>query len=392
MSPGSDPSIGFVSTFPPTVCGIATYSASLVEALAGVVGEPTRRLGVVRLSDGIAGDAGAPVVFHHRTGDHTSLRTATSILNTYDTVSIQHEFGIFGGRDGIEVLDLISCLDVPTAVTFHTVLREPTAHQRMIMERLCDFAERIIVMSETASRRLVDRYHVEPGRIAVIAHGADPEFAGPSLVSGDRPLILTWGLIGPGKGLEWAIAAVADLVDMNPLPRYLIAGATHPHVRRESGESYRESLKSLVQDLRLGKMIEFDNRYLSRADLARLVRSADLVVLPYESVEQVTSGVLVEAIAAAKPVVATSFPHAVELLSGGTGSVVPFGDPECLAGELRQILSDRPTRLLMAQRAQQLAREWYWPTIGERFAARMSEIATSDLHAALTLDRQRAAG
>ena len=122
-----------------------------------------------------------------------------------------------------------------------------------------------------------------------------------------------------------------------------------------------KSLKSLTQDLRLGKMIEFDNRYLSRADLARLVRSADLVVLPYESVEQVTSGVLVEAIAAAKPVVATAFPHAVELLSGGTGSVVPFGDPECLAGELRQILSDRPTRLLMAQRAQQLAREWYWP-------------------------------
>ncbi|HEX2369766.1 MAG TPA: glycosyltransferase [Acidimicrobiia bacterium] len=247
-------------------------------------------------------------------------------------------------------------------------------------------------MSETASRRLVDRYHVEPGRIDVIAHGADPEFAGPSLVSGDRPLILTWGLIGPGKGLEWAIAAVADLVDMNPLPRYLIAGATHPHVRRESGESYRESLKSLTQDLRLGKMIEFDNRYLSRADLARLVRSADLVVLPYESVEQVTSGVLVEAIAAAKPVVATAFPHAVELLSGGTGSVVPFGDPECLAGELRQILSDRPTRLLMAQRSQQLAREWYWPTIGERFAATMSEIATPHLHAALILDRQRAAG
>ncbi len=379
MTPGSDPSIGFVSTFPPTVCGIATYCASLVEALAGVVGEPASRLGVVRLSEGFAGDAGASVVFHHRTGDHTSLRTVTSILNTYDTVSIQHEFGIFGGRDGIEVLDLMSGLDVPTAVTFHTVLRNPTSHQRMIMERLCDFADRIIVMSETASRRLVDRYHVEPGRIDVIAHGADPEFAGPSLVSGDRPLILTWGLIGPGKGLEWAIAAVADLVDMNPLPRYLIAGATHPHVRRESGESYRESLKSLTRDLRLEKMIEFDNRYLSRADLARLVRSADLVVLPYESVEQVTSGVLVEAIAAAKPVVATAFPHAVELLSGGTGSVVPFGDPECLAGELRQILSDRPTRLLMAQRAQQLAREWYWPTIGERFAATMSEIATPDL-------------
>lgn len=393
MTPGSDPTIGFVSTFPPTVCGIATYTASLVEALACSEGRPGRGPGVVRLTDGLTRDAAAPVVFHHRTGRRASLDSAAAILNTYDTVSIQHEFGIFGHQDGSEVLDLMSRVEVPIAVTLHTVLNQPSANQRRIIDTMCHLAKRIVVMSETASNRLIDRYEVEPSQINVIAHGADPAFAGPSLVTGRRPLVLTWGLIGPGKGLEWAIEAFAHLADMKPRPRYRIVGATHPHVRRDSGESYREGLKSLAQSLGLAKTIEFDDRYLSRADLARLVRSADVVVLPYESVEQVTSGVLVEAIAAAKPVVATEFPHAVEVLSGGAGSVVPFGDPQALARQLRQILSDRPTRSVMAQRAQQLATEWYWPTIGQRFAATMSEIARIDkAPAGLTLDRQRVAG
>jgi glycosyltransferase involved in cell wall biosynthesis len=318
------------------------------------------------------------VVFHHRIGDHGSLRAATEVLNTYDTVSIQHEFGIFGGRDGSEVVDLISGLTVPTAVTFHTVLREPTPNQRAIMETLCERAERIVVMSETAARRLLDRHRVEPDRIEVIAHGADPDFAGPSLVTGDRPLVLTWGLIGPGKGLEWAIEAFAELIDLHPRPRYLIAGATHPMVRRESGERYRRGLVSLTKRLGLEEMIEFDDRYLKRADLARLVRSADVVVLPYESVEQVTSGVLVEAIAASKPVVATRFPHAVELLGSGAGAVVPFGESKRLSAELRHILSDPSVHSTMTRHAGRLARDWYWPSIGKRFGAVISEIATAN--------------
>jgi len=392
MTSGSDPTVGFVSTFPPTACGIATYTASLVEALAA--GDATRRrLGVVQLTEGPARDAKAPVVFQHPTGDLASLRRATAILNTYDAVSIQHEFGIYGGRDGDEVIDLIKGLHVPTVATLHTVLSAPTDHQRAIMGSLCELTERIVVMSENAAGRLVDRYDVEPGRITVIAHGADPAFAGPSLVTGSRPLILTWGLIGPGKGLEWAIEAFADLADMRPRPRYRIVGATHPHVLRDSGERYREELKELTMSLGLERIVEFDDRYLSRRDLARLVRSADVVVLPYESVEQVTSGVLVEAIAASKPVVATSFPHAVELLSGGAGAVVPFGEPHRLAGELRQILSDRETRALMGQRAQELATDWYWPTVGKRFMETMSDIAAIRTpYAISTSGRQRAAG
>jgi glycosyltransferase involved in cell wall biosynthesis len=348
---------------------------------------------VVRLTDGLSPDAAAPVVFNHRTGNPASLRTAAKILNTYDAVSIQHEFGIYGGQDGSEVLDLMAWLEVPVAVTMHTVLSEPTQNQRRIMEATCEIAERIVVMSQTARERLVDRYYVDPSRISVIAHGADPMLAVSSPLAGDRPLILTWGLIGPGKGLEWAIEELADLVDMRPLPRYLISGATHPHVRRDSGESYREGLKQLAAGLRLEAMIEFDDRYMSRRRLARLVRSADVVVLPYESMDQVTSGVLVEAIAASKPVIATSFPHAVELLSSGAGALVPFGEPQSLADELRRILSDRGARSLMARRAQSLATDWYWPTVGERFAEMMSDIGDVDMpFATPALGGQRVAG
>jgi glycosyltransferase involved in cell wall biosynthesis len=345
------------------------------------------------MTDGLSPDAGAPVVFNHATGVHSSLRTAATILNTYDAVSIQHEFGIYGGQDGTEVVDLMAGLEVPAAVTLHTVLSEPTENQRRIVEDMCILAKRIVVMSQTASERLVDRYHVDPSGISVIAHGADPIFAGPSPLAGDRPLILTWGLIGPGKGLEWAIEEFADLVDMRPLPRYLISGATHPHVRRDSGESYREGLKKLTSSLRLKAMIEFDDRYMSRGRLARLVRSADVVVLPYESMDQVTSGVLVEAIAASKPVVATSFPHAVELLSAGAGRLVPFGEPHRLADELRRILSDRGARSLMARQAQSLAADWFWPVVGERFAEMMSDIGDVNMPFATSVpDGQRVAG
>lgn len=387
----SAPSIGFVSTFPPTVCGIATYTASLVTAIEDRT--PGIQTGVVGLGSSPTAKAASPVVMHHRTGDQTSLRKTTKVLNLFDTVSIQHEFGIWGDRDGVEVLDFMSRLAVPTAVTLHTVLREPTQNQRTIMEGICDLAERVVVMSETASTRLVERYGVDPARISVIPHGADPEFGGPSLVTGDRPLILTWGLIGPGKGLEWAIEALAELADMKPLPRYLIVGATHPQVLKETGEAYRDSLKTLIDDLGLGSMVEFDDRYLDRRDLARLVRSADVVVLPYESDEQVTSGVLVEAIAASKPVVATRFPHAVEVLSYGAGSVVPIGKPHRIGEELRRVLSDRPARELMALRARQMATDWYWPTVGQRFVETMSAIATARKPSSvLAPDRQHATG
>lgn len=369
-----DASIGFVSTYPPTVCGLASYTTSLINAIAG-----DRRsrsgLGVVSLTERTGAPNARDVVFHHRTGNASSLATAARLLNRFDSVSIQHEFGIFGGADGDEVVELMSELTVPTAVTFHTVLEHPTVHQRAIVDHLIEHADRMVVMSETASQRLVHRYGADPGRIAVIPHGADGRLGGPSLVTGDRPLVLTWGLIGPGKGLETAIESFADLRGLDPRPRYLIAGATHPHVRETDGESYREGLVAMVDRLGLGGLVEFDDRYRDRSELARLVRSADVVVLPYASLEQVTSGVLVEAIAAGKPVVATRFPHAVELLSGGAGITVPHGDHAAMAVALRRLLTEHGLLSEMARRARRMADGWYWPVIGRRFGNMMSDLA-----------------
>jgi polysaccharide biosynthesis protein PslF len=370
-------SIGFVSSYSPTVCGIASFTASL---LGGVAADRGSRfgLGVVDLTVGSRRSIAPDVVFAHPVGDQSSLETAIRVLNSYDTVSIQHEFGIFGGPDGVEVVDLIEGLTVPTAVTLHTVLDRPSENQRWIVEQLAARADRLVVMSETARDRLVMRYLVDPDSIEVIPHGTDTLFSGPSLATGVRPLVLTWGLIGPGKGFESVIAAFADLVDIAPVPRYLIAGATHPHVVESAGETYRQGLISQVQGLGLEGMIEFDDRYLDRDSLARLVRSADIVVLPYASVEQVTSGVLVEAIAASKPVVATRFPHAVELLSDGAGITVPHGDTRALADALRRLLTDRSLVTRMGSSARRMADGWHWPAIGGRFGAMMSGLLEAD--------------
>ena len=384
----SSPSIGFVSTFPPTVCGIASYTAALVGALSA--NDPRARIGVVDLSDDPSSRPEPPVVFRHRNGNRSSLNTAIAILNGYDTISIQHEFGILGGTDGDEVLALMDGLRVPTAVTLHTVLVDPTTHQREIMDGMCERAELLTVMSQTAFDRLVTSYGVDAAKIAVIPHGVDLEFGGQSLARGDRPLILTWGLIGPGKGLEWSVAAAASLLHMTPLPRYLILGATHPQVRLRSGETYMETLMTLTSRLGLDEIVEFDNRYLTRPELARLVRSSDVVVLPYESPEQITSGVLVEAITASKPVIATRFPHAVELLSGGAGTLVPACDSDAMGAEMRRILSDRAALGAMAQEAGRLAEGWYWPTVAERFASALSDI--SEPFGAVTGSRQFVAG
>lgn len=369
-------SIGFVSTYPPTMCGLATYTEALIGAIGGERAT-SRGLGVVDVGDDDRTIDPRRVVHRHVGGDAGSLDRATEVLNTYDTVSIQHEFGIFSGRDGEEVLDLVAGITVPTAVTFHTVLDDPTPNQRAIVDQLALAANRLVVMSETGSARLTNRYGVESERIEVIPHGANVLFSGPSLASGERPLVLTWGLIGPGKGLESAIEAFGRLADLDPSPRYLIAGATHPHVREDAGESYRDGLIELTRDLGLDDVVEFDDRYLDRRTLARLVRSADVVLLPYVSTEQVTSGVLAEAIAASKPVIATSFPHAVELLSGGAGITTLHGDHSGLAEAIRMVLTDRIVRSRMGREARLLADGWFWPSIGRRFENLMTDMVGS---------------
>ncbi|TKV60909.1 glycosyltransferase [Nakamurella flava] len=360
---------GFVSTYPPTQCGLATFTASLSSALTASGSDVAQ---VVRLLESPQPPAGPDVVGDVVAGDPVSLARSLPRLNACDVVVVQHEFGIFGGPDGDEVLTLLAGLTVPSIVVLHTVLTDPSAHQREVLEAVVEIAGSVVCMTDTAHRRLLAGYRVVPDKVSVIAHGAPDLLAaggrptarpGPS----HRPTVLTWGLLGPGKGIEWAVRAMAELRDLRPAPRYLVVGQTHPKVLAHQGEVYRRGLIDLAADLHLSDTVELDGRYLDGPSLAAVVSSADVVLLPYDSTEQVTSGVLIEAVAAGKPVVATRFPHAIELLATGAGVLVPQRDPANIAAALRRVLTDRPAAAAMARTAAAAAPGLRWSAVADEY-------------------------
>ena len=285
---------------------------------------------------------------------------------------MQHEYGIYGGPDGDSIVEIMRRVRVPIIAVMHTVLTDPSAHQREILEEVARAASAVVVMTETARRRLIAGYSIDPAKLALVAHGAPTEWgsddeAGPARTA--PPGILTWGLLGPGKGIEWAIDALAVLGDLEVPPRYVIAGRTHPHVLEHEGEAYRDMLRSRAADLGIADRVSFDDRYLDRPALRELVRAAAVVVLPYDSLDQVTSGVLIEAVTARRPIVATAFPHAVDLLSGGAGTVVAHRDPQAIAGALRRILTEPGVATAMVAAAARVAPEFSWAAVAEQYRA-----------------------
>jgi polysaccharide biosynthesis protein PslF len=359
------PSFGFLSTYPPTQCGLATFTASLATHMPDV--------GIVEVVDRIAPDAPAEVVHQMRSGAAGAPAAAARALDGFDVAVVQHEYGIYGGADGEDVIEILHRVHVPTIVVLHTVLTDPTPHQRRVLEAVVREATAIVVMTRTAQRRLIDGYLVDPARVVVIPHGAPTDWAGdpplPTVDADAAPTILTWGLLGPGKGIEWAIEALAALTDLTPAPRYLVAGETHPRVLERQGDRYRDGLKAHAEALGIGHLVSFDDRYLDRASLRALVAEADVVVLPYDSVDQVTSGVLIEAVTCRRPVVATAFPHAIELLSGGAGTVVPQRDAPALATALRCILTRPSVSSSMVRAAERLAPDLTWRAVADQYRA-----------------------
>ncbi len=364
--PDNPLTFGMLSTFPPTECGIATFAAALAAGIIAGGGA----VDVVRCGNApTLEDASVLAEIGCDTPGHPA---AAAVLNRTDVAIVQHEYGIYAGPDGAAVLDIVDRLMVPTIVVAHTVLEKPTQSQRLILERLCNRADAVVVMTDVARRRLIHHFHIDPYKITVIHHGAATPSASEQTntrPSGREPRLLTWGLLGPGKGIEWAIDALSQLTDLRPLPRYIVAGATHPKVVQRSGEAYREMLIKRADECHVTAQISFDGAYRDLASLNALIRSADLVVLPYDSKDQVTSGVLVDAVAAGRPVVSTAFPHAVELLAGGAGLVVPQGDPAALAQAIRTVLTSPELRESMAAQARRLAPELSWTAVASRYAA-----------------------
>jgi polysaccharide biosynthesis protein PslF len=374
---------GVLSTYPPTQCGLATFSEALVEALTG----PADELRVVAVVDEAEGSPREEVFHQLVRGAVGASAAAANALNGCDVAIVQHEYGIFGGRDGADVLTVVRALRVPAIVVLHTVLEVPSHHQRAILEELVSASSVVVTMTRTAHDRLVALYAVDAAKVRVIPHGAadtraeagqaagvDPAPGGPDQSGARRPVVLTWGLLGQGKGIEWAIEALALLGDLEHRPRYQVVGQTHPRVLESVGETYRNSLVEQVDHLDLADTVQFDARYLAADELHRIVQAADVVLLPYDSLDQVTSGVLIEAVVAGKPVVSTAFPHAVELLSDGAGLVVRRQDPEALAAALRRVLTEPGLAQDMADKTDLLAPTLLWPTVAQQYRDLADEV------------------
>ena len=366
---------GMLSTYPPTQCGLATFAAALSHALR----TSHDRISVVAMVDDAAANVPAGVDRLWARGSANGAHLAADQLNLTDVVILQHEYGIFGGPDGVDVVDAMARVNVPVMTVFHTVLEAPTPRQRFIIEDLATRSDAIVTMTSSARQRLVVKYRVDASKIVVIPHGADATHITGTIPSraNDRPVVLTWGLLGEGKGIEWAIAAMAMLTDLHPQPVYKIVGKTHPKVVENEGERYRRGLERQVVRDGLGDLVEFDARYLTVPELQQIVAGADMVLLPYDSLDQVTSGVLVEAVTAGKPVISTKFPHAIELLSHGLGVLVDRGNPRQIADAIRRLVTDPALARDMSNAARQVAPTLLWSHVAEQYRDVASQLLTN---------------
>jgi len=365
-------SYALLSTYPPTQCGLATFAAALVAHLP----RPGDQVAVVRVLDQPTPRPASEVVHDLVAGSVASTVAAADVLNGFDVVIVQHEYGIYGGPDGQDVVSLLEALYAPTIVVLHTVLAQPTSRQRAILDGVIAAAGAVVTMTQTARSRLLDCYGTPPEKVFVIPHGAaDNRVAASFPGVASRPMVLTWGLLGPGKGIEHAIDAMAMLRARGLHADYQIAGQTHPRVLDREGEAYRHALMARARDRDVADRVHFDGRFLPAAALGQLIGSADVVLLPYDSQEQVTSGVLIEAVAAGKPVVSTSFPHAVELLGGGTGLLVARQDPAGIARALQRVLTEPGLPARMSRSSADLAPYLLWPAVARSYRELASSLA-----------------
>jgi glycosyltransferase involved in cell wall biosynthesis len=361
---------GFVSTYLPARGAVPAFTAGLRGAITEAAVDEAR---VVALVDAPLPRPAHGVSAQWVRGDSVSLAGAVEQLEECDIVIVQHEFASYGGDDGSDVLLLLDALTVPSVVVMHTVPARPTSHQRELIEAVAGRAAAVVTTTNAAHELLMHAYSLDVTKLSVVAHGAAEVGSTPrapsALFRGASRTVLTWGLLGPGKGIEWGIEAMDRLRDLMPAPSYVIAGATHPEVAARDGEAYREGLSARIKRLGLGAAVRMDGRYLDPRALADLIAAADVVLLPYDATDTVSSTVLVEAVAAGKPVIATAFPHAVEVLAGGVGIVVAHDDPAAIADALRTVLTRPEVAVGMSRLAAATAPTLRWSSVAELYRA-----------------------
>ena len=385
--------IAVVGNHLPRQCGIATFTTDLCDAIAAEYG--TSGLQVCAINDGHSSYLYPARVRSEITeGNLSSYRATAELLNarSVELVCLQHEYGIFGGKAGSHILEFLRHLNMPVVTTLHTVLREPDADQRSVMQAIAARSERLIVMSEYSARVLQDVFGVSAAKIDQIPHGipnlpyVEPEVYKDALAIARKTVLLTFGLLSPNKGFESVIQALPRILEKHRNAVYVIAGATHPHVWAREGDRYREQLQSLARDLGVEREVIFHNRFASPLEMASLVGSADIYITPYCHVAQAVSGTLAYALGAGKAIISTPYWHAAELLDNGRGVLVPFEDPSTIASAAIELMDNDEARNAMRKRAYLYGRQMVWSRVAQSYMRSFSRAhahQTQSVHLAL---------
>ncbi len=366
--------IAFLGDYVPRLCGIATFTHDLFEAISRA--NPGASCYVGALNDRAEGyEYPAEVRFELQEKDLDSYRRAADFLNfdNAEVLCIQHEFGIYGGQAGSHLLALLREVRMPVVTTLHTVLHKPDSAQRRVMMELAERSDRLVVMAHRGEEILRQTYGVPESKIDIIPHGIhdvpfdDSSFYKAQLGLAGRQVLLTFGLIGPGKGIENAIKALPEIVRHHPEVIYLILGATHPQLIASEGERYRLELERLADACGVKEHVIFHNRFVSLDDLKDFIGATDIYVTPYLNEAQITSGALAYVFGAGKAVISTPYWHAQELLADGRGVLVPFRDPQAITEAVRGLLDDSPRIEKIRRDAYALGREMIWPAAAKRY-------------------------
>lgn len=367
-------SIVFIGNYLPRQCGIATFTTHLLQSIA--LNAADKDCWAVAMNDqpeGYLYPAQVRLEINQNQLNEYSLAADLLNLNQVDVVCLQHEYGIFGGKRGSFIIELLRNLKMPVVTTLHTILKEPNLQDRQIMMQLAEFSDRLVVMSERSVEFLRDIYQVPEEKIALIHHGIpdvpfvkSDDYKEKFDVSGKK-IILTFGLLSPGKGIKVVIDALPEIVKAHPQVIYMVVGATHPHLKAEQGEDYRNSLHLRAKELGVSDHIVFHDRFVADEDLLEFIGAADIYVTPYLNEAQIISGTLAYALGMGKAVISTPYWHAEELLADDRGRLIPFQDHDALAREVIDLL-DHPDELLAIQeRAYNYGRKMIWSDVGRRY-------------------------
>ncbi len=367
--------IAFLSTFPPRKCGIATFTNSLIAACRQRI-DGRLQLFVTAL-DHPELELEYPESVKHAIDQRVRLDyvEAAEFIN-YSNVralSLQHEFGIFGGPDGEYVLDLVRNVRCPVITTFHTLLETPGDGQRRVMKELTALSRQVVVMSRKGLNFLRDVYDAPPGKLTFIPHGVDkiplvePDHYKKQFDMDGRRVLLTFGLLSEGKGIETMLRALPPIVEKQPDVCYIVLGATHPEILKREGEKYRLQLQRLARELGLQRNVLFIDRFVTQRELGEFLKAADIYVTPYPKREQITSGTLAYALGAGKPIVSTNYWYAEELLADERGVLVDVDKPEALTEGILGLLEEPERLRRMRAKAYEYSRKMVWAEVGQRY-------------------------